>query len=151
MAHAQKPDFVFRRNGRILLNRQGSQSSRLLAAEVCASAVVMLDAQSSEVVWRVLAPFASFPFTSPPVCHRVPSRFNWISSTSNSRFSLLCVLKFIMPVTVHTGVRSLYTVPWYFSNWKSGGNYTYVYHPLHHYGTLHFVTSQVFISYNSQN
>jgi len=22
-------------------------------------------------------PFASFPFTSPPVRHRVPSRFNW--------------------------------------------------------------------------
>ena len=55
MAHAQKPDFVFRRNGRVHLNRQGSQFSRLLAAEVCASAVVMLDTPCSEVVWRVLA------------------------------------------------------------------------------------------------
>ena len=35
MAHAQKPDFVFRRNGRVHLNRQGRQLSRLLAAEVC--------------------------------------------------------------------------------------------------------------------
>ena len=52
---AQKPYFVFRRNGRVHLNRQGSQFSRLLAAEVCASAVVILDTQSSEVVWRVLA------------------------------------------------------------------------------------------------
>ena len=43
MAHAQKPDFVFRRNGRVHLNRRGRQFSRLLAAEVCASAVVMLD------------------------------------------------------------------------------------------------------------
>jgi hypothetical protein len=42
MAHAQKPDFVFRRNGRVHLNRRGRQFSRLLAAEVCASAVVML-------------------------------------------------------------------------------------------------------------
>ena len=55
MAHAQKPDFVFRRNGRVRLNRQGRQFIRLLAAEVCASAVVMLDTTCSEVVWRVLA------------------------------------------------------------------------------------------------
>ena len=32
MAHAQKPDFVFRRNGRVHLNRRGRQFSRLLAA-----------------------------------------------------------------------------------------------------------------------
>jgi len=55
MAHAQKPYFVFRRNGRVHLNRHGRQFSRLLAAEVCASAVVMLDTPCSEVVWRVLA------------------------------------------------------------------------------------------------
>jgi len=54
MAHAQKPDFVFRRKGRVHLCRQGHQFSRLLAAELCASAVVMLDTPSSEVVWRVL-------------------------------------------------------------------------------------------------
>jgi len=55
MAHAQKPDFVFRRNGRVHLNRRGRQFGRMLAAEVCASAVVMLDTPCSEVVWRVLA------------------------------------------------------------------------------------------------
>jgi len=55
MAHAQKPGFVFRRNGRVHLNRRGRQFSRLLAGEVCASAVVMLDTPCSEVVWRVLA------------------------------------------------------------------------------------------------
>ena len=44
MAHTQKPDLVFRRNGRVHLNRpgRGGQFSRLLAAEVCASAVVIL-------------------------------------------------------------------------------------------------------------
>ena len=42
MVHAQKPDLVFRRNGRVHLNRQGRQFSRLLAAEVCASAVLIL-------------------------------------------------------------------------------------------------------------
>ena len=55
MAHAQKPDFVFRRNGRVHINRWGRQFSRLLEAEVCASAVVMLDTPCSEVVWMVLA------------------------------------------------------------------------------------------------
>ena len=55
MAHAQKTDFVFRRNGRVHLNRRGRQFSRLLAAEVCASAVVILDTPCSEVVWRVQA------------------------------------------------------------------------------------------------
>jgi hypothetical protein len=51
----KKPDFVFRRNGRVHLNRRGRQFSRLLPAEVCASAIVMLDTPCSEVVWRVLA------------------------------------------------------------------------------------------------
>jgi len=72
MAHAQKPDFVFRRKGRLppgkpllpggnpiavnnnnyyyYLNLRGRQFSRLLAAEVCASAVVMLDTPCSETV-----------------------------------------------------------------------------------------------------
>ena len=55
MEHAQKPDFVFRWNGRVHLNRRGRQFSPLLAAEVCASAVIMLDTPYSEVVWRVVA------------------------------------------------------------------------------------------------
>jgi len=55
MAHAQKPDFVFRWNRRVHLNRRGRQFSQLLAAKVCASAVVMLDTPCSEAVWRVLA------------------------------------------------------------------------------------------------
>ena len=67
MAHAQKPDFFFRRNWRVHLNRQGRQFSRLLVAEVCASAVVMLDKPCSEVVWRVLAThsFRQFPLHFP--------------------------------------------------------------------------------------
>ena len=55
MAHAQKPDFFFRRNGRVHLNRRERQFSQLLAAEVCTSAVIMLGIPCSEVVWRVLA------------------------------------------------------------------------------------------------
>ena len=55
MAHAQKPDFVFRWNRRVHLNRQGHQFSRLRSAEMCASAVVMLNTPTSEVVQRVVA------------------------------------------------------------------------------------------------
>ena len=62
MAHAQKPDFIFRWNGLVHLNRQGRQFSRLLGAEVCASAVVMLDTPCSEVVWRVLATHSILQF-----------------------------------------------------------------------------------------
>jgi hypothetical protein len=43
------------RNGWVHLNRRWCQFSRILAAKVCTSAVVMLDTPCSEVVWRVLA------------------------------------------------------------------------------------------------
>jgi hypothetical protein len=78
MAHVQKPDFVFRQNEWVHLNRWGRQFSRLLAADVCASALVMMDTPRSEVVWEywLPTPFANFPFTSPFVRHRVPSHFN---------------------------------------------------------------------------
>ena len=67
MAHAQKPDFIFRWNGRVCLNQRGRQFSRLLEAEVCGSAVVILDTPCSEVVWRVLATHSicQFPLRSP--------------------------------------------------------------------------------------
>ena len=50
----------------------GRQFSRLLAAEVCASAVVMLDTPCSEVVWRVVATYCihqfplHFPYSASP-------------------------------------------------------------------------------------
>ena len=71
MAHAQKADFFFPRNGRVHSNRWGRQFSRLL---VCASAWVMLNIPHSEVAWEYWppTPFASFPFASPLVLHRVP-------------------------------------------------------------------------------
>jgi len=80
MAHAQKPDFVFQRNGRVHLNWREVQFSRLLAAEVCASAVVMvvmLDIPCSEVECKATGYPLHFPFISPTVRHRVPSGFNW--------------------------------------------------------------------------
>jgi hypothetical protein len=101
MAHAQKPYLVFWRNGRIYLNRRGRQFSRLLVAEVCASAVVMLDVPCSEVVWRVLTThlIRQFPFTFPIVRHSVPSHFNWTLPTVPWVSRSWCV--FLKSVLVH--------------------------------------------------
>jgi hypothetical protein len=55
MAHAQKPDFVFRRNGRVHLNRQGASVQSTTGSRGVRIGVVMLDAPCPEVVWRVLA------------------------------------------------------------------------------------------------
>ena len=76
MAHAQKPYFIFRRNERVHLNRHGRQFSPLLAAEVCASAVLTLDTPSSEVVKGIGYPLhsplsPSLPLPCVTVCHHV--------------------------------------------------------------------------------
>jgi len=80
MAHVQKPDLVFRRNGQVHLNRRGRQFSRLLAGEVCASVIVMVGTLSSEVVWSSVKG-TGYPLHSPvtpslplpciTVCHQV--------------------------------------------------------------------------------
>jgi len=90
MAHAQKPDMVFHRNGRVHLNWWvwgevgGGQFSRLLAAEVCASAVVMvvmLDTPCSEVECRRLATHSTrmfplhFPYRASPCAIRFQLSF----------------------------------------------------------------------------
>jgi len=84
MARAQKPDFIFRWNGRVHLNRQGHQVSRLLAAEVCASAVVMVDTPWSEVVCRVLATHSicQFPLRFPSRASPCAIKFQ-LDSTKN--------------------------------------------------------------------
>ena len=82
MAHAQKPDLVFQRNGRVHLNCRGvgRQFSRLLAAEVCASAVVMLvmlatpcsDVQCKTTGYPLHSHVSpSLPLPCVTVCHQV--------------------------------------------------------------------------------
>ena len=77
MAHAQKPDLVFQRNGRVHLYRRGCQFSRLLAAEVCVSAVVMLDRpcpiQCKTAGYPLHSPFSpSLLHPCVSVCHHIP-------------------------------------------------------------------------------
>ena len=79
MAHAQKPDFVFRRSGRFHLNRQGTSVQSTTGSRgvrICGSNAGYTMFRGS-VKGTVPTPFASFRFTTPPVRHRVPSRFNW--------------------------------------------------------------------------
>ena len=110
MAHAQKPDIVFRRNGRVHWNRRGRQFSRLPAVEVCASALVMLDTPCSEVVWRILATHSTrqfllhFPSRASPSAitfqldstaaegwHRAlnTGRFNWVGCYSTNTVNII--------------------------------------------------------------
>jgi hypothetical protein len=92
MAPAQKPDLVFRRNGRVHLNRRGRQFSQLLAAEVCASAVVIFRGSV-----RVLAthPIRQFPLHFPSRVSQCAIRFQ-LDSTNHGRIPnrLKCSAKF---------------------------------------------------------
>jgi hypothetical protein len=99
MAHAQKPDFVSRRNGRVNLNWRGRQFSRLLAAEVCASAVVMLDTPCSEVVWRVLATHSirQFPLHFPSRASPCAITFQLESNASSCRTHLCQLVRIPSP------------------------------------------------------
>ena len=118
MAHAQKPDLVFRGNGRVHLNRRGRQFSRLLAVEVCSPAVEMLDTQCSDVAWEywLPTPFARFPFTSPPVFHRVPSSFNWtVPSLHDSHYTCTCTCTCVVWATV-----TIISICVHWSRWCQG-------------------------------
>jgi len=83
MAHAQKPDFILRRNGQVHLHQTGRHFSQLLAAKVCASAVVMLDMPRSEVVWGILATHSirQFPLHFPSCASPCAITFQLDSTT----------------------------------------------------------------------
>ena len=89
MAHAQKLDLVFQRNGRVHLYRRGCQFSRLLAAEVCGSAVVMLDRPCTIVhdcagypLHSPFSPSLLHPYVS--VCHQIPFLLYWMITVLNN-------------------------------------------------------------------
>ena len=70
MAHAQKPDFVFRRIDESIYIGGGVSSVDCWQPRCAASAVVMLDTPCSEVVWRILAThsISQFPLSLPAPC-----------------------------------------------------------------------------------
>ena len=73
MAHAQKPDFGFRRNGWVHLNRLGRQFSQLLAAKVCASAFNVGSNAGYTMFWGSVKSTGSpsLPLPCVTVCHHV--------------------------------------------------------------------------------
>ena len=90
MAHAQKPNFVFRRNGQVHLNRRGHQFSRLLAAEVCASAFIV-GSNAGYTMFRGSVKGTDDPLHSPvspslplpcvTMCHHISTGVYWICVT----------------------------------------------------------------------
>ena len=78
MAQAQEPDFVFRRNGRVYeyLNRRGASVQLTTGSRGVRISGSNAGYTMCEGYW-LPTPFASFPFASPPVRHRVTSHFNW--------------------------------------------------------------------------
>ena len=87
LAHAQKPDFVSRRNGRVHLNQQGRQFSRLLAAEMCASAFMvgsnagytMLQGGVKGTGYQLHLPVSpSLPLPCVTVCHHVSTSWYFV-------------------------------------------------------------------------
>ena len=61
----------FKSAGALVQSTTGSRSVR-----ISGSNAGYTNFRGSEGYW-LPTPFASFPFTSPPVRHRVPSHFNW--------------------------------------------------------------------------
>jgi len=129
MAHAQKPDLVFQRNGLFHLNWRGGswgggQFTRLLVAEVCASAVVMLDTPCSEVECKTTGyPLHSHVSPSLPlpcviVCHQVSTElYNWRRNKkcgdTESSFSIFCgpcivILWYTGRFKMYSGITKIY-------------------------------------------
>ena len=80
MAHAQKPDFVFRRNGQVHLNRRGASVQSTNGS----GGLRISGSNAGYTMFRGSVKGTGYPFhspVSPPVRHRVPSRFNWTLPT----------------------------------------------------------------------
>ena len=80
MAHAQKPDFVFRRNGRVHLNRRGASVQSTTGSR----GVRISGSNAGYTMLRGSVKSTGYPFHSSvssslphPVRHRVSSHFNW--------------------------------------------------------------------------
>ena len=105
MAHAQKPDFVFRRNGRVYLNRRGRQvsttGSRSVGISGSNAGYVMFQCSVKGTGYPLHSPFS--PLTFPSVRHSVPSRFSWTIPTGpslwQSQFSTQCDLVLLLSIS----------------------------------------------------
>jgi len=100
MAHAQKPDLVFQRNGRFHLNRRGCQLSRMLAAEECGSADSNCIDRVPTYSARLLATHSiriftlHFPSRASPCANTFRTRYTWSCFTFVKwKVSVSCALE----------------------------------------------------------
>ena len=80
MAHAQKPDILFRRNGRVHLNRRGASVQSTAGSWgvriSCSNAgYTMFGSSAKSTGYPLHSPVS--PSLPPPVRYHVPSHFNW--------------------------------------------------------------------------
>jgi len=113
MAHAQKPDFVFRWNGRVHLNWRGRQFSRLLAAEVWISAFIVGSNTGCTMFWGSvkstgyplhLPVSPSLPLPCITVCHHISTGLYWLCITGMFR---------VTASKLNTGIRSVQNNQWW--------------------------------------
>jgi hypothetical protein len=72
MAHAQKPDFVFRRDGRVLLSRWGRQFSRSVRISGSNAGYTTLRGTVKSAGYPLYSPvFPSLPLPCVTVCHHI--------------------------------------------------------------------------------
>jgi hypothetical protein len=97
MAHAQKPDFVFRRNGRAHLNRQGRQFIRLSGRR----GVRVSGSNAGYTMFRGSVKSTGYPLHSPvstslllpcaTVCHHVSTRlYKQVGKLEEATTALKC-------------------------------------------------------------
>ena len=105
MAHAQKPDLVFQRNGRVHLNQRGSQFSRLLAAEECGSAGRPWIDHVPRYSARVVATLSNrlFPLHFPSLASPWAITFRTASTRTQLGYRLLWLETF--PVSLTSSMR----------------------------------------------
>jgi len=104
--HAQKPDLVFRRNGRVHFKSaeasvQSTTGSRGVRISGSNAGYTMFRGSVKGTGYPLHSPISTF--TSPPVRHSVPSHFNWSLQ-----------LHLILPSEVEGGESS----PWRFTSRK---------------------------------
>jgi len=98
MEHEQKPDFVFRRNGRVHLNRWGA-SVQSTTGRRCVRISGSYGSNAGYTMFRGSLKSIGYPLHSPvspslplPVRHRVPSHFNWTVLAPSGSFLFVLVL-----------------------------------------------------------
>jgi len=100
------------------------QFSRLLAADVCASAIVLLDIPCSEVVWRILVTHSirQFPLHFPSLALPCAITFQLDSTTTHHQKRKQLYLQhlvFVTPLLLSAAVVEVLTLVWVCYGWRT--------------------------------